>query len=365
MRRRRLGSELRRLRENAGLTGEQVIERVNWASASKLSRLENGRSRPGVGDVMDLLDLYGVSDEVRDELVGIARDAGNTRAFLRSYAVMTSRQRAYAELEAGATEIHEYGSVIIPGLLQTPDYAKIRILSALPLFDPTNDKRVPDDPDTEVAARTSRQSMLMRSNGVPRYTAVLEETALGLRCGPPDVMVAQLMHLRSMAQLPNVTLRVLPQTATIASWYLPETAFSIYSFADPEDPSAVAVETLAADMTVNEGPVLDRYRQVFDWMCQAARDPEESIEWLTEAITRHQAAGATELSTLPAPDTASPGGPHADTTPAVATTPPTTPAPLSPPATASGAGPGRPAGPPIQRGPHDATTQRAEQVTPD
>ncbi|MFY1695719.1 MULTISPECIES: helix-turn-helix domain-containing protein [unclassified Solwaraspora] len=368
LRRRRLGSELRRLRESAGLTGEQVIERVNWASASKLSRLENGRSRPGVGDVMDLLDLYGVTGADRDELVAIARDAGNTRAFLSSYKVMTSRQRAYAELEAGCTEIQEYGAVIIPGLLQTSAYAKVRIMSARPLVGPGDQmtilrqaassksanqkqpagaRRQADDPDTEVAARQSRQSMLLRDNGVPRYTAVLEESALGLRCGPPDVMVAQLQHLRAMAQLDNVTLRVLPPGATVASWYLSETAFSIYHFADPEDPSAVAIETLAADIIVNDAPVLERYGQVFDWLCEAARSPAESIDWLAEEIARHVAAGATELSAV------------GDDEPS-----PATPAPLSPPAT-GGTGPGRPAGPPIQRGPRERPTRRTEQATPE
>ncbi|WP_326555439.1 helix-turn-helix domain-containing protein [Micromonospora sp. NBC_01813] len=366
LRRRRLGSELRRLRESAGLTGEQVIERVNWASASKLSRLENGRSRPGVGDVMDLLDLYGVTGDERDELVAIARDAGNTRAFLSAYKVMTSRQRAYAELEAGSIAIQEYGAVIIPGLLQTPAYAKVRILAARPLGGTaeqqaagtktngaksagqksTGPKRNADDPDTEVAARQSRQSMLLRGNGLPRYTAVLEESALGLRCGPPDVMVEQLQHLRNMAALANVTLRVLPPNATIASWFLSETAFSIYHFADP-DPSAVAIETLAADFIVNEAPALQRYGQVFDWLCEAARDPAESIDWLTEEIGRHVAAGATELGTVhPDPES------------------PTTPAPLSLPAT-GGAGPGRPAGPPTQRGPQEQATRRTEQATPD
>ena len=370
LRRRRLGSELRRLREGAGLTGEQVIERVNWASASKLSRLENGRSRPGVGDVMDLLDLYGVTGAERDELVAIARDAGNTRAFLSSYKVMTSRQRAYAELEAGCTEIQEYGAVIIPGLLQTPDYARVRIMSARPLVGTTDQlmtivqksanpgskrpasrsagtKRTPDDPDAEVAARQSRQSMLLRDNGLPRYTAVLEESALGLRCGPPDVMVAQLQHLRAMAMLSNVTLRVLPPNATIASWYLPETAFSIYHFADPEDPSAVAIENLAADLIVNDEPVLRRYSQVFEWLCAAARSPAESLDWLTEEIARHVCAGAADLGAGPTNNDV-----------------PTTPAPLSPP-DAGGAGPGRPAGPPIQRGPHEQATRRTEQATPD
>lgn len=346
MRRRRLGGELRRLRETAGLTGEQVIERVGWASASKLSRLENGRSRPGVGDVLDLLDLYGVTGSSRDELITIARDAANTRAWLRSYSAMTNRQRTYAELEAGCATILEYGSVIVPGLLQTAEYARVRIVSAHPLATPVGERHEPADPETEVAARMARQSLLSRGTDPPRYTAVLEASALSLRCGPPEVMVAQLQRLRTLAALPNVTLHVLPPLATVSDWYLPETAFSIYRFAAPEDPSAVAVEALAADMIVTEDPALERYHQVFDWLSAAALTPAESLEWMAESITRY----TPRLR-------ASPADPGDDATSA-------TPATLSPPV-AGGASTGRPAGPPIQREPQDAAAHRAEQVTPD
>ncbi|MEV1285713.1 helix-turn-helix transcriptional regulator [Micromonospora sp. NPDC049679] len=287
MRRRRLGAELRRLRETAGLTGDQVIERVGWASASKLSRLENGRSRPGLGDVLDLLELYAVDGAERDDLMAIAREAGDTRAWLRSYPAMTQRQRAYAELEAGCADISEYAPVIVPGLLQTPEYARVRIVSAQPLTEarPPDHHEI-DHPETEVAARLARQSLLSRGDDPPRYVAVLEESALTGRSGPPEVLRAQLQHLRRVAALPNVTLRVLPPCAVVAEWYLPETAFSIYRFAEPEDPSAVAIEALSADMVLTDEAVLARYTQVFDWLCAAARSPDESLEWITEAAWR-------------------------------------------------------------------------------
>jgi transcriptional regulator with XRE-family HTH domain len=275
------------LRETAGLTGDQVIERVGWASASKLSRLENGRSRPGLGDVLDLLEVYAVDGAERDDLMAIAREAGDTRAWLRSYPVMTQRQRAYAELEAGCADISEYAPVIVPGLLQTPDYARVRIISAQPLTGgKAPDQHEPDDPETEVAARLSRQSLLSRGDDPPRYVAVLEESALTGRSGPPEVLRAQMQHLRRVAALPNVTLRVLPPSAVVAEWYLPETAFSIYRFAEPEDPSAVAIEALGADMVLTDEALLDRYSKVFDWLCAAARSPEESLQWITEAAWR-------------------------------------------------------------------------------
>jgi transcriptional regulator with XRE-family HTH domain len=317
VRRRRLGAELRRLREAAGLTGDQVIARVGWASASKLSRLENGRSRPDLGDVLDLLDLYGVAGRARDELVAITRDAGNTRGWLRGYAVMTQRQRGFAELEAGCAEIREYAPVLIPGLLQTPEYARVRIRSSRPLLGqptgavepPGNEVADPDDVQTEVAARIARQSLLTRAVDPPRYEAVIEEFALLRHGGPPDVLRGQLVHLHRVAQLPHVTLRVLPRDAAIRGWYVPQTAFSLYGYADPEDPSPVAVEALAADMIIIDESVVARYSLVFDWLRDAALPPDESLRWLGEATRDPPQRATTPTASPPTPGGASAGPP--------------------------------------------------------
>jgi transcriptional regulator with XRE-family HTH domain len=290
VRRRRLGAQLRRLREAAGLTGEQVIHRLGWASASKLSRLENGRSRPDLGDVLDLLDLYAVGPKVRAELMAITRDAGDVRQWLRSYPVMTRRQRGYAELEAGSVQIREYSPALVPGLLQTPEYARMRILSCRPLLGLPANGRDPDDPETEVAARLARQSLLTRDNAPPAYAAVLEEAALISRGGPPHVVRGQLAHLRERAALPNVTLQVLPRDARIADWYVPHIAFSIYRYAHPDDPAALAIEGLTTDLVSTGGAELDRYALVFDWLRAAALTPEETLTWLADAAARSTAA---------------------------------------------------------------------------
>jgi transcriptional regulator with XRE-family HTH domain len=281
VRRRRLGVGLRRLREAAGLTGEQVIARVGWASASKLSRLENGRSRPDLADVLDLLDLYRVTGEPREELIAITRDAGNSKSWLRAYPVMTPRQRAYAELEAGCADILEYATAIVPGLLQTPEYARLRILAGRALGARSIGPKGRDpNVDAEVAARVGRQRLLVRDVEPPRYEAVLEECALSARAGPDEVMRGQLAHLCQLAKLPNVTLRVLPAGARLADWYLPETSFSVYRFADPEDPTTVAVELLAADMQLTDEALVEGYNEAFKRLRDAARTPEASVAWL-------------------------------------------------------------------------------------
>lgn len=279
MRRQRLGTELRRLRELSGLTGDQVVSSVGWAAKSKLSRLENGRSRPDLSDILDLLDLYEVRGRDRDQLVAIARDAGNTRRWLRAYPVMTQRQRGYAELEAGSARIFEYAASIVPGLLQTPEYARLRILSS-----PASDSCDPCESDVEVAARLARQTILSRDADAPSYEAIVEEQALLGRGAPEDVRAGQLSHLAAIASLPNVTIRVLVSQAVVGPHFVPYTGFSIYHFADPDDPETVAVETLARELVLSDRPSVHRYTQVFGWLRQSALDPQESRTWLTERL---------------------------------------------------------------------------------
>ncbi|RZU78010.1 helix-turn-helix protein [Micromonospora kangleipakensis] len=286
LRRRRLGTELRRLREAAGLTGDQVIERIGWASASKLSRLENGRSRPDPDDVRDLLVLYGAAGELHEELLGIAQEAGDMRGWLRNFPVMTQQQRGFAELEAGCAEISEYNPVIVPGLLQTPGYARHRIISAAQVAEEAGDPETGEDPETEVRARQARQSLLTRSPDAPRYTAVLEDAALGRRAGPPEVLHEQILHLCELAMLPNVTLHLLLRDTRIADWYLPPTAFSVYRFADPLDPETLAIEGGFTDVMSTEVTALNRYKVAFEWLCSAALSASDTLSWLIEATGR-------------------------------------------------------------------------------
>ncbi|MGC4817523.1 helix-turn-helix domain-containing protein [Micromonospora sp. DT63] len=296
MRRRRLGIELRSLREAAGLTGDQVIERIGWASASKLSRLENGRSRPDPQDVGVLLDLYGADTASREELLGIAGEAGDMRGWLKNFPVMTQQQRSWAELEAGCAEISEYNPVLVPGLLQTAGYAKVRIVSARQVSAGAGEPEPADEPETEVQARLARQTLLTREPHAPSYTAVLEEAALGRRAGPPEVLHEQLHQLCDLALLPNVTLHLLPRDTQIGDWYLPPTAFSLYRFADPLDPETLAIEGGFTDVMSTEAITLNRYKVVFEWLCTAALDASDTLSWLIEATGR--LTGATPPSTV-------------------------------------------------------------------
>ncbi len=272
VRRRRLGAELRTLRDRAGLTGDQVIERVGWASASKLSRIENGRTRPDLSDIFDLLDLYGVTGADREKLIAIGRDAANTRGWWRSFAELGHRQRGYAELEAGVVELREYHQSLIPGLLQTADYARTRVLSVLEVYGDL-------DVEAEVAARQARQALLTAADP-PRYQAVIDEAVLRRTVAPPEVTAAQLARLVELSALSAVTLRVLPMHARIGEYYVPHTSFSLYRFADPEDPDVVVLETLTSDLHLTDEEDVSRYRLLCDWLAAAALPPEESVTFL-------------------------------------------------------------------------------------
>jgi transcriptional regulator with XRE-family HTH domain len=281
MRRRRLGLELRRLRLAAGLTGDQVVEQISWAAKSKLSRLENGRSRPDLADILDLLDLYEVTGDIREELIAIAREAGNTR-WLRAYPVMTALQRGYAELEAGAVHIREYSATTVPGLLQTPQYARVRIMSTRRL------QAVPQqadrDMEAEIEARLARQSILTREVDPPSYEAIIDENALSGRCAPAAVLSGQLIHLRAVGALQNVTLRVLPTHARVADYYQPQHGFSMYAFADPRDLQTVAVEALSSDLILTDRGAASRYAKVYEWLQAAALSPSQTAQWLADHV---------------------------------------------------------------------------------
>lgn len=283
MRRRRLGLELRRLRLAAGLTGDQVVEQIGWAAKSKLSRLENGRSRPDLADILDLLDLYEVGGEIRDELIAIAREAGNNR-WLRAYPVMTARQRGYAELEGSAVHIREYCATTVPGLLQTEEYARVRILSAHGLHLVPHQPAVRPAATAEIEARLARQAILTREVDPPAYEAIIDQNALSGRSAPPDVLSGQMIHLRAMASLPNVTLQVLPTDARVADYYQPQHGFSMYAFADPRDLQTVAVEVLASDLILTDRAAASRYSMVYEWLRMAALTPEATVDWLADQV---------------------------------------------------------------------------------
>ncbi|RLP99320.1 helix-turn-helix transcriptional regulator [Micromonospora sp. CV4] len=275
IRRVRLGTELRQLRRREALTLEQVCDRLGWASTSKLSRIELGQSRPDLADVLDLLDVYQVPTPTRDALIVIARDAATSRGWWKTLGEMSERQRTYAELETGAAHIVEYQPAVVPGLLQTPAYARLRVAAGALL--------TPDvDVEGEVRARALRQEVLRRADP-PRYTAVLAEAACDPGDLPDPVWREQLRHLVAVSGLAHVTVRLLPR-GVAGDGLHPLTPYSCYAFPDPADPRTVMLEALTTDVRLATALDVDRYERMTEALLAAALSPEETVTALARRV---------------------------------------------------------------------------------
>lgn len=274
VRRLRLAAELRALRTHAGLTHVQLAKQIGQSRA-QISRLENGHV-VDQDDVMKILDVLGVDGERWTEIMKIAREAGE-RGWWESNRFMGERQSMYANLEAGAQSIREFQMTFIPGLLQTPEFTRSRG-EADQLAGVTH-----LNPEKAVDGRVGRQRMLRRPGG-PDYEVILDELAIRRASAPPAVLREQLRHIAATVEnSPKITLRVLPVNADIEGYSLPRSAFSIYSFTDPGDPTIVAVDTVTDDLLLHEGDGVKRYEELFDRLRNAALSVPESLLVLATA----------------------------------------------------------------------------------
>jgi len=273
VRRLRLAAEMRALRAEGGLTHEQLAKKIG-SSRAQISRLENGHV-VDQADVMSILDALGVEGDRWTTILTIAREAGE-RGWWESNKRMGERQALYANLEAGAATIREFQGTFVPGLLQTPEYTRARIEAdqQAGATDYTTDKAID--------GRLGRQRMLRRPEG-PTYEVVLDEVAVRRRTAPAEVLKAQLYHLTATVNVdPTVSLRVLPVHAEIKGYSVPRSAFSIYTFADPGDPSVVAADTVTDDLVHTEDDAVRRYAELFDRVRDASLSEKDSLRFLIE-----------------------------------------------------------------------------------
>jgi transcriptional regulator with XRE-family HTH domain len=276
VRRKRLARELRGLREAAGMTHED-LGRAIGRNRTKISRLENGRIRPDQAEVMKILDVLEVSGDRWVQLVTIAREAAE-KGWWESYGndQMGGRQALFADLEAGASSIREYQQPFVPGLLQTPEFTRALLAAE-------GAAAAGVKPDRVVEARAARQRMLRRPDG-PTYEVILDEVVVRRLAAPAPVMCAQLDHLVEVADNEEkITIRVLPVDAVIDGYRVPQSAFSIYEFADPGDPTMVAVGTVTSDLVVDESDDVARYTEIYDCVRDSALSVTDSIAALTHA----------------------------------------------------------------------------------
>jgi hypothetical protein len=269
-----VGSQLRRLRTEAGISREEAGEAIR-ASEWKIHRLENGQVRFKERDVVDLLRRYGVTDpgEVAS-LVVLAREA-NAPGWWQQYGDLLPQWfRAYMDLESAATLIRTYEGQLVPGLLQTEDYLRAVIGGAH-----LDESR--EEAERRVALRVTRQALLDRANA-PRVWAVVDEAALRRPVGGPKVMRGQLERLIEVAELPNVTLQILPFDAGAHPAMVG--AFSILRFADQELPDVVYIEHLTNALYLDRREDVNRYLHVMDSVSMRAEPPDRTVDALRQIL---------------------------------------------------------------------------------
>jgi len=264
-----LAAELRRLRSAAGLSREQVEEQTG-VNEGTLYRIETARARPQKRTLVALLDLYGVDETVKTDLVELSRSADG-QGWSRPYQwQLPGEYAAYISFEAEARAVHNYESLFIPGLLQTPDYARALSAGVLP-------GATEAEIEERVQARAERQKLLEGDDALSLW-AVVDEAAVRRVVGDRRVMAAQLEHVVSMTRRPNVTVQVIPFDAG-AHPGMPG-SFVHMEFSDEGDPDLVYVDTLAGDIFLEAEDDLRRYRSMFDHLRAAALSPTRSGEMI-------------------------------------------------------------------------------------
>jgi len=267
VRRRRLGSELRRLREEHSIKLEEAADRLGLA-ASTLSRIETGKAPTKTSYLTNLLDLYGVTDpDQRQYLMEVARE-GHRKGWWAGYEdVLPTGFSSYVGLEADATGLRIYETQAVNGLLQTPEYARA-VLREL------YKKDTPEQLQRMTESRLRRQATLERQPEPVDLWLILDETVIRRPIGGPEVMAGQLKHLIEASQWPNVTLQVLP----FSSGAHPALTgpFTILEFPERGDSDVVYFDSWGGPIYLEKDRDVKTCTEAFDRLRAAALSPGDS-----------------------------------------------------------------------------------------
>jgi transcriptional regulator with XRE-family HTH domain len=266
VRRRRLGLELRRLRENANLTIEQVAVRLE-VSDSKISRIENGQVSATPRDVRDMAALYGVTGQRMENLMQLARET-REKPWWIGYSELPVDSAAF---EAEASSILMFAQSIVPGLFQTPDYARAVLREIY--FDLPR-----EEIERRVEFRMKRQARLTES-APPTLWAVLDEAILHRMIGDPMIMHHQLKSLVETAALPHVTLQLLPFAGGAHAGL--DGPFTVLRFPEPTDRDMISFEHTGWEHYLDDPKTISLHLSLFDHIRVAALKPDESLSQLS------------------------------------------------------------------------------------
>lgn len=268
---RRLGRELRRLRDIKSWTMDDAAKQIG-CSVSRISRIESGEIKPRPGDVMELLVAYEVplEGEPGNSLLTLTRELRQSGWWQRLDA-LSGRYATFIAYETEALELRNFEPTLVPGLLQTPEYAR----AVNSVGRETDAEAI----EQRVKARLTRQEVLTRKPSPLRLHVIVSEATLLFEVGGPDVLRAQLEHIGNLAGRPNITVQVLrfAAGATLAD----RGGFAILSF-ERDEPSLGYVETPAGELFLESPREIGRLTSVFDHLRTLAMSPAESVKFIKE-----------------------------------------------------------------------------------
>jgi transcriptional regulator with XRE-family HTH domain len=275
VRRRRLGQELRRLRELKGMTAEEVAERL-LVSQSKISRLENGRRSISQRDVRDLCGVYEVEDQrIVDSLMEMARDS-RQQGWWHTFGDIP--YSVYIGLETDAESLRVYEPQLVTGLLQTRAYAEALVQGALP---ETSTAEI----EKRVQVRMRRQERITAESTPLRLWVVLDEAALKRVVGSRLVMREQLEHLLEMSQLPHVTVQILP--FEVGAHPGLNGQYAILEFADAADSSVVYLEGVTSDLYLEKAQDVQKYAVMYEHLRAQSLNVEQSRQYISKVAKEY------------------------------------------------------------------------------
>jgi transcriptional regulator with XRE-family HTH domain len=273
VRRRRLASELRRLREAAKLTCEDVAELLE-CSASKISRIETARVTVAPRDVRDLLRIYGVPNDQHDSLLQLARDS-RQKGWWQAYGASVEPHFAtYLGMESAASELKHVNLTRIPVLLQTEDYAREVIAAG---------RMRPSVPEHDRMVELLLERQRLAQANPPDVWVVLDEAALRRQVGGRDVMRAQIEHLIRLTSTPGVFLQFIPFSG--GAHVAMDLPFVIMGFPDPDDPDVVCMGYQTGVLWIEDTSEVHRYNMCFHHLQASALSLDESVALMTAVLT--------------------------------------------------------------------------------
>jgi transcriptional regulator with XRE-family HTH domain len=271
--RRRLRTELRRARLDAGLTQEQTARAMDW-SLSKLIRIENGTNNISTNDLRALAEYYQVSDE-KQVAAWLALSRTSRERTWWSTVDISKQLAQLIEYENAASLSRNFQDLVVPGLLQTTDYIRTSTRQLTPDMSDTQVDRV-------IEIRLKRQELLDRTDA-PQMIFVMDEAVIRRMVGGKSLMRDQFQRLTEAADRPNVTIEVVPFTAGLIPGL--QAPFVIQEFSDAADDELLYLESPRGDLlSRDDREEILAYREYFDQLRQASLGPEGTIKFLNEVI---------------------------------------------------------------------------------